>query len=68
MKNLFYYLRFLFQKLVKFFNINAFLILYKDILIIGSGDKFKKIDEAVPRWLIKKKISFEILPTVFFLF
>ena len=37
----------------------------KDILVIGTGDKYSKINPSVPKWLIQNKISnFEILPTV----
>lgn len=36
-----------------------------DILVIGTGDKYAKIDPNVPKWLIQNKINnFEILPTV----
>ncbi|CAF1011839.1 unnamed protein product [Brachionus calyciflorus] len=35
-----------------------------DILVIGTGDKYSKIDPSVPKWLIENKINnFEILPT-----
>lgn len=39
----------------------------KDLLIIGTGDKYSKINPEIPKWLLKNKISnFEILPTVSF--
>jgi hypothetical protein len=42
------------------------LFFFKDILIIGTGDKNAKINPAVPKWLIQNKINnFEILPTVY---
>ena len=33
--------------------------------MIGTGDRYSKINPEIPKWLIKNKISnFEILPTV----
>jgi NADH dehydrogenase [ubiquinone] 1 alpha subcomplex assembly factor 3 len=40
-----------------------------DVLVIGIGDKYEKVNPDVPKWLIQNKINnFEILPTVTFLF
>jgi len=40
-----------------------------DVLVIGTGDKYEKINPNVPRWLIQNNIrNFEILPTVIFVF
>lgn len=36
-----------------------------DILVIGTGDNYSKIDPEIPKWLIRNKINnFEILKTV----
>ncbi|RNA23801.1 NADH dehydrogenase [ubiquinone] 1 alpha subcomplex assembly factor 3 [Brachionus plicatilis] len=35
-----------------------------DVLVIGTGDKYSKINPSVPKWLIQNKLNnFEILPT-----
>ncbi len=43
--------------------------LHLDVLIIGTGDRYSKINPEVPKWLIQNKITnFEILPTVSLVF